>query len=606
MRLADFFWALLLSSLAFATSLTAAVASPMTVSVSNAEVRLTLSPDPPRAGSVQATVQLLGVSEAQAGRTTLTFTSTMPAMKMSGGAGIGVPMQGMPGMWTFDVKPNIAGRWTIAVQLRGAFTGTAAYNVAVAPSPSAVPARGAIAAANVASTPGTQAMQGVNGMDATNGNPLAWRAAFFALLALVVISFLVLRRERRPVVLGLSAAAVIVIVLLAVLQARYAPAPMDMSSMENVPGSAPVPVKTVPVRHGGDSSAIVLAPGAIEPYFTQDVVARAAGLLTDFTAYNGDRVRAGETVARLDEPELHTDAQAAFASARAAQESIVMAHHDAMIAQADLAAKAEQRRYWDNEIARERTLLHEGAVSPQEYQDERAQAIAAQSGYEASQAKLASTGAEIESARAQSASATATAQSRQIMADYTSVIVPDDAIIVKRLVDPGVYVLAGTAVARIAVIDKLRIQANVAQADLPRIAIGNQLQAQLSTGAMLHGRVTSIQPVADATTHAATVEAIVDNASSAVQPGGFVRVAIHTRLPESAGVSVPATSLVGGYLNPSVWLDANGIAKRVPVRVLSNDGVTAVVQGSIPIDSRVITQGAELLQEGVAISEEQQ
>jgi multidrug efflux pump subunit AcrA (membrane-fusion protein) len=558
-------------------------------------------------GRVHAMVQLSGVNPAQAGQTTLSFTSTMPAMGMSGGAGTGIPMQGMPGMWTFDVTPGTAGQWTITVQFRGGITGSATYKVAVASAqaPHAPPAAlGVNTAANMPSAPG---MQGMAGMSASStGNPQAWRTAFFALLVLVIIGFLILRRDRRPVALWLGAAAVIAIALLAFLQARYTPAPMDMASMENVAGNAAVPVKTVRVHRGGDPSGSVLAPGVVEPYFTQDVVTRAPGMLTDFTAYDGDRVRAGEILARLDEPELHSDAQAAFANARAAQEGVVMAHHDAMIAQADLAAKAEQRRYWDNEIVREQTLLHEGAVSTQEYEDERSQAIAARSAYEVAQTKLASTGAEIESARAQTASASATAQSRQIMADYTVVVAPDDAIVVKRLVDPGVYVSAGTPIARIAVIGKLRIQANVAQTDLPRITIGDPLQAQLLDGAAVRGRVTSVEPVADATTHTATVEAIVENATGEIQPGGFVRVAIRTRIGQSGGVAVPSTALVGGYLNPSIWLDANGVARRIPVRVLSNDGVSAVVQGNIPNDARVITDGAELLQEGVAVSEQSQ
>ncbi len=434
----------------------------------------------------------------------------------------------------------------------------------------------------------------------TPGNPEAWRTATFALVAIVLVGALALR-YRRPGMIALIVLAAIVVVIVAATQARFGSSSMDMASMQSAAGVAPVPVTFATVRDAR-SSITIDAPADVSPYLTQNVVVRAPGLLTEFSAYTGDRLRAGEVVAQLQEPELQSEAEAAAAQAQAAHYGIVMAHHDEMIARADLAAKAEQKRYWDGEIAREGTLLQEGAVSRHEFDDERAQTVAAQSGYEAAEMKLASTGAAVESARAQAAGASATAASRSIAAGYTSVVVPDDSVVVKRLVDPGVYVAAGTPILQVAVVDRLRIAAQFGQRDLVDVTVGMPADVSAGDGRTLRGRVASVSPVADQQTHTGLAEIIVDNGGGALVPGGFVRVILHVHTSNAAeGFAVPSEAVVGGS-TPAVWIDQRGNAHRVPVSVLSDDGTTAAVAGDLRTGMRVVVTGAANLEEGQAIA----
>ncbi len=174
---------------------------------------------------------------------------------------------------------------------------------------------------------------------------------------------------------------------------------------------------------------------------------------------------------------------------------------------------------------------------------------------------------------------------------------------VKRLVDPGTYVQAGTPIAQIAVLDKLRIQANVAQADLQKIGLGNPVDVALPSGAIVHGRVSSVQPVADPATHTATVETIVENPNGRLQPGGYVRITIHVPgAASSGGDAIPAAALVGGANGSLVYTIENGVAQPVRIDVLSNDGATAIVRG-LPAGANVITDGAANLQPGQPVTE---
>jgi RND family efflux transporter MFP subunit len=178
-------------------------------------------------------------------------------------------------------------------------------------------------------------------------------------------------------------------------------------------------------------------------------------------------------------------------------------------------------------------------------------------------------------------------------------------VVVKRLVDPGVYVQVGTPIARIAVVDRLRLQANVAQSDLPNVVQGALLVATLPDGRTVRGRVTSVSPLADASTRTGTVEAIIDNPSRNLLPGGFVRVKIQTRDERVAGtIMVPSAAIVGSGDAAAVWADVNGTAHRVLVTIVHDDGTTArITADDLNAKSRVVVDGAASLEEGQPIAE---
>ncbi len=554
-------------------------AAPMTASIGNAAVTLVLSPDPPVAGHAAATLLVTGAPSNLLKSTQVKFASAMPSMRMSGPAGsarnVGL------GQWAFDLDLGMAASWDVTLSFSGGMSGSTTFHITVANAQSS----------NSSATPAMS----------TGGDWSAWRTAAFVLAGLGLIAIVVLRRDRRAGTIAIFVSAAVIVIGIAMLRAQYVPAPMDMNSMENVAGSAPVAVRTIRVGPG-TRGGYVIAPGTVSPYLTQTIVARAAGLLSDFNVYSGDKVQAGQQIAYLSEPELGSSAAAAQAAAQVAQiEAVHRAPNGVRMAQNDIAAKQREAQYWSQEIARERVLLREGAVSQQEYQNEAAQAAAAQADLRNAVIKASDAAASVGQAQAQYSQAQNEAQTQSILAAYRSVIAPDDAVMVKRLVDPGTYVQAGTSIAQVAVLGRLRVQADVAQRDLSKINLGDPVDAALPNGSVVHGRVSSIQPVADSATHTAMVEAIVENPHDRLQPGGYVRVIIHARNTTSAGVSVPANAIVGGANGSIVYILKDGTAQPVPVRVLSNDGVTAIIRG-VSRGADIITDGAADIQPGQAVS----
>jgi multidrug efflux pump subunit AcrA (membrane-fusion protein) len=450
---------------------------------------------------------------------------------------------------------------------------------------------------------GQSASNAASAVGVLTGDPTAWWIGLPLLVVVLLIGAYVLRRDRRRgTVLTIVGAAVLVLGI-TIVRARYAPGAADMASMQSVSGGAPIPVTIAIVGGSMSVGTSIDVPANVAPFLEQDIVARAPGLLTDFSVYVGDHVRAGQIVARLDEPELQSGADAAAANARAAAANAASAFSTEVAAQSEASAKRAQASYWQTEIARERYLYTQGAVSAQEYQNERAQSEAARAAYASASANVSGAQALTASATAMTAAAQADANGKAILAGYASVIVPYDGIVMKRLVDPGAVVAAGTPVLRVAVVDRLRVQAQVAQVDLAGITIGTPLDVRFDDGSITHGRVTSISPVLDPNTRTALVEAVVSNAAGKYQPGGFVRAIVHpTQGMDRDITTVPSVAIVGGA-SPAVWIDRDGSAHRIDVTVVSDDGQTADVRGALRAGMHVVVDGAANLEEGDAIVE---
>ena len=597
-RKSTFSWLLL--PMALALTATSALASPVITHFGNASVTIAVSPDPPVVGSNAVTVQIAGATPSALNGTTVRYATLMPSMNMQGPSGIASRVPGSASEWRFNAAFGMAAPWTLHVQLSGGISGSVDAHLTVGQASQMSGTSGGAQSKNA--VPNTGSSSDSMASMGASGDTAAWHDATFALIVVLVIGALVLWRNRRPLTIALVVIAALVVVGLAYAQSRYGSSSADMSTMQSAPGAAPVPVTLARVGKEAGTTAIQ-APASVQPYLVQNIVARAPGVLSDFTSYTGDHLKAGDIIARLQEPELQSNAQAAAAAAQAAQNQRASAQDDVTSMQANVAAQREKLRYWSAEIARERSLLNAGAVSVQEYQDERAQAAAAQSAYGSALAKVAGAKASANAAQAQVEQAAAGAQSQDVLAGYANVIVPNDSVVMKRLVDPGVYVQPGTPILQVAVVNRLRIRAQVAQQDLAGIEIGTPIDVTFNDGRLLHSRISSVSPVVDPATHTAIAEAIVPNAGDFYQPGGFVNVVLHPHMHTSANTfSVPSGAIVGGA-STAVWVDLHGSAHRVLVSVISDDGTTAQVTGDLRPDTRVVVTGASGLEEGEPIAE---
>jgi multidrug efflux pump subunit AcrA (membrane-fusion protein) len=332
--------------------------------------------------------------------------------------------------------------------------------------------------------------------------------------------------------------------------------------------------------------------------------------------YPGDTVRAGQVVARLDDVELTSrvrEAEAMAATARASRAQMeadaVAARHGVVQMERELAMVEAELAYASGVRGRSERLVASGAISRQEYENDRSMAQALEAKREAARAKLEQAQAmetsarrKLDAAESMVAQGRAAERTAQIMRDYVSIVAPTSGAVVKRLVAPGVLVQPGMAILKIAQVDRVRVQANVGEKDVAAIRVGLPVTVTTTGGQSRTARVTSVFPFVDQGPRTATVESILDNSDRRLLPGQYVTMAFVTG-ERAEAITVPrgAVARLGGAAK--VWVVSDGRAepREVTTGLEGNDRVEIV--SGLTGSERVVTRGHEGLYAGARVTD---
>jgi len=188
--------------------------------------------------------------------------------------------------------------------------------------------------------------------------------------------------------------------------------------------------------------------------------------------------------------------------------------------------------------------------------------------------------------------------------DYVNIMSPTSGYVVKRLVAPGVLVQPGMPILKIAQVDRVRLQANVGEKDLPSIRVGSSVTGT-TTGpepVPITARVTSVFPFVDQGPRTAVVEAVVENPGRRLLPGQYVTMQFVTG-SRSDALTVPlgAVSRLAGAAK--VWIARDGRAEpRAVTTGLENPERVEIVTGLTGAE-KVIARGHDGLYAGARVAE---
>jgi RND family efflux transporter MFP subunit len=433
---------------------------------------------------------------------------------------------------------------------------------------------------------------------------------------------------------------------------------MDMT-MRVSPGSSAFPVTLAPVERRRVTGTVVYT-GSVAPFAEEDIYPRVTGRIVDMPVYPGDAVRLGQVVARLDDVELSSRVGEATAATTAAEANVAQMEADILAAShgvtqmerevamtvADVAAAREgvvqmerelamveaEASYQEPLLAREEQLFRVGAVSRQDVENARSMAavtrakeqaarakmnqaramvLSAQAKAEAARARLEQAGAMEASARrkrdamaAMAGQSQAQLRTAQVVRDYVNILAPSAGYVVKRLVAPGVLVQPGMAILKIAQVDRVRLQANVGEKDLPSIRVGSPVTVT-TTGpepAPITARVTSVFPFVDQGPRTAVVEAIVENPARRLLPGQYVTMQFVTGERVDA-LTVPRTAVARMGGKTRVWVIEGDQAQPLEVTTgLENPDLVEITKGLVGTE-RVVAQGHEGLYAGARVTD---
>jgi membrane fusion protein (multidrug efflux system) len=287
--------------------------------------------------------------------------------------------------------------------------------------------------------------------------------------------------------------------------------------------------------------------GNLRPIETVSVRARLEGDLEGIYVREGERVRAGQLLARFEA----TEQQSALQSANA----------DKAAAEGDLAT-AE----WN--LRQSEDLFKAGAISESEIRIARNAVVTAQ-------AKLAAANSRVRSTSSGTRD--------------TRVLAPTAGTVEKRLVENGEHVAKGDEMFTVVRNDVLELAAAVPEKLANNVVPGQSVEL-LANGRTIQGRVARVSPTVDPASRSVTVYAQVQNASGAIKGGTFATGTVLTRTVSNA-ITVPTSAIkqtASG--NPIVYRIESGTLDTASVTVgITNEraGLAEIVRGVSIGDSLV-------------------
>ena len=305
----------------------------------------------------------------------------------------------------------------------------------------------------------------------------------------------------------------------------------------------PAPVATMNV--GPENIAVVarelVSSGpAISGSLTADreatVRAEVPGPVVQTMVDQGSRVARGTVLARIDDRTMRDAFLSARGGVNTAQSSLNMAQR---------------------ELDRFTKLKEAGAISDREFESVRWNHEAAQSQLADAQARL-------------------TLAQKQL--DDAQVRAPFGGIVSARTANAGDVVSPGTAMFTIIDPSSMRLEGSIAASQLTAVRVGVPVRFQVSgyPDRNFEGRVTRINPEADATTGQVKVVVSIPNARGGLVGGLFAegRVAADKR----QGLTAPATAVDMRGLRPAVLRLKAGRVERVEVKIGLRDEDTERVE----------------------------
>jgi membrane fusion protein (multidrug efflux system) len=160
-----------------------------------------------------------------------------------------------------------------------------------------------------------------------------------------------------------------------------------------------------------------------------------------------------------------------------------------------------------------------------------------------------------------------------------------------RNISAGAVVTAGTEIAQISDVSRIKLDFAVPETMLSRVAPGQVIMATAAAwpDAPFHGVIATIDPVLNPQTRAVTIRAILPNGDRRLKPGMLLTVTIESQARESA--AVPELAVVGDGDQSFVYILEGDTAKRVPVKTgIHQDGMVEILSGLAP-GQRVVTEG---------------
>jgi HlyD family secretion protein len=370
-------------------------------------------------------------------------------------------------------------------------------------------------------------------------------------------------------------------------------------------GPARVTVDTGVVTRQARFRSTVTASGEIVATRYADIGSSVMGKIVSLPVAEGDRVKAGQMLARIDPVQAQSDSSSAAAAVRALEAEERGAAEQVRGATSDLAAAEARARDAEQQFARKRELSEQALLPATELESARAAADAARAQVTSARAAIDRAKQAADAASRRVAQARAQRLSADDMLSKTSIVSPIDGIVTRLRVREGEMVVVGiqnqpgTTLMTISDLGAIDAEVKVAEADVLRLAEGQPAVVTLEAlpGKQFSGKVVEIGasalPVTGTGAAAREFKVVVrlDRPDPGLRPGLTCDAEIVTSERTNV-LTVPLQSVVlraaaAGGDRTGVFRIADGQATFTPV--------TSGVIGGLDIEVSGVAEGAAII-----------
>ncbi|CAN5454166.1 hypothetical protein BH10ACI3_BH10ACI3_15290 [soil metagenome] len=399
------------------------------------------------------------------------------------------------------------------------------------------------------------------------------------------------------------------------------------SNADENPRSASVTI-TVGKSESRDVASSIQATGSTTADETSNVAPKVAGKIANILADVGQFITTGAVIARIDDRDARLQLATAMAGVKRAKAAVLQAEAklglasngkfvastipEVRAANANYEQTLAELKQAEANEKRYRELTETGDVAMVTYEQYRTTRDTARTRANAAKEQLAVT---VNTAR-QSNQAIATAQAdvesaqtqvadaQQAIAD-TVIKTPFSGFISSRPVAVGEYVSSASIVATILRTNPMKVQIQVAEADVPFVTNGRGVSVEVDAykDRKFAGTVTSVNPAIDPVSRAAIVEASIENGDNALRSGMFATVKIN-RAGGGKAVFVPRTAVYNDQATNSsrVFVIEDGVAKLKVVQKGTEEADWIQIVTGVEPDQTVATSNLDQLFEGANVS----
>jgi RND family efflux transporter MFP subunit len=358
--------------------------------------------------------------------------------------------------------------------------------------------------------------------------------------------------RRARIVAGALAGVVLLLALTLLMRSR---------SNESNATAAPVAL-TVTARtlESTDIARGVIANGTIQPWQEIIVGPEVGGYrVAAVNAEVGDHVRQGQELVRLADDMLAAEVASKRANVAQAQATL------------ENAAAAYRRA---------QSLSVSGGLSQSDLDRLRTEESGARARVEVSQADL---------------------DGAQLRLRHTRVTAPDDGVISARSVNVGQVAQTGSEMMRLLRKGRVEWRAEIPEARVREIHIGQSVRLTTADGTQLQGKVRTVAPTIESATRAGLVYVDIPSSAGAARPGMFARGEI--LLQQSTGHMAPIASVIiqDGYSYVFVLIEEQTVQRRRVQTGAVQGKLIEIVEG-LQVGERIVDKGAGFLKDGDRVS----